>query len=130
MIKSFLTCFVLIFLFACTSPAKHEVKGVSKQDTVSKDTSQKMLDKTQVKRLGIYTLQGDSLVVPAFEIEVALSPKARERIVNRNETIIIDVFLEGVPKDSSKVHLEEDGLFMSALQKKKFLTDKLQDLIT
>jgi hypothetical protein len=64
-----------------------------------------------VKKLGFYTLQGDSVVVPPFEIEVALSSKAKERIVNSNETIVIDVFLEGIPKDSSKVHLEEDGSF-------------------
>lgn len=56
-------------------------------------------------------LEGDSVLVPPFEIEVALSSKAKDRIVNSNETIIINVFLEGTPKNPSRVHLEEDGSF-------------------
>jgi len=111
MTKFFLTVFFLTFLFSCAAPGTHKVKDTSEQGTPNKDTPIKKSYTTTVKKLGFYTLEGDSVLVPSFEIEIALSPKAKTRIVDSNETIIIGVFLEGTPKDSSKVELEEDGSF-------------------
>jgi hypothetical protein len=119
MTKFFLTVFILTFLFSCKSPDTPNVKSASSEDTANKDTSIKRSDTTPVKKLGFYILEGDSLVVPPFEIEVKLSPKAKERIVNSNETIIIDVFLEGTPKNPSKAHLEEDGSFFVGTAKRE-----------
>ncbi|MGN6163021.1 MAG: hypothetical protein ACTHOF_00635 [Flavisolibacter sp.] len=111
MIKSFSTVFILTFLLSCSSSDRPKIKSASRQDTANKDTFLKQLDTTPVKKLGFYMLEGDSVLVPPFEIEVALSSKAKDRIVNSNETIIINVFLEGTPKNPSRVHLEEDGSF-------------------
>jgi hypothetical protein len=118
MTKLFLTGFILTFLFSCASSDSPKLKSASKPDTANKGTSLKKPD-TPVKKLGFYTLEGDSILVPPFEIEVALSPKAKDRIVNSNETIVIDVFLEGTPKDPSKVHLEEDDSFYVGAAKRE-----------
>jgi hypothetical protein len=96
-----------------------QTKNASSQDILTKKTSLEKPDKASLKRIGFYTLNGDSVVVPPFEIEIALSPKAKERIVNSNETIIVDISLEGIPKDSSNAHFEEDGSFYVGSFKKE-----------
>ena len=108
------TFIIWTFLLGCndhSNEMKNASNSASKQDTAKRDLFLKKPDTIAVKKLGFYTVQGDSLLVPPFEIEISLSSKAKERIVNSKETIIIDVFLEGTPKNSSKVHLEEDGSF-------------------
>lgn len=119
MTKSFLPIFLLTFLFSCKSPDPTKVENASNQDSTNKDTPLKKPDTLSLKKLGFYTLQGDSVVVPSFEIEISLSPKAKERIVNSNETIIIAIFLEGTPKDPSKAHFEEDGSFFVGTAKRE-----------
>jgi hypothetical protein len=121
MAKNFLAVFILMVLFSCNSHDALKVKNASKQNTANKTISLEKRDTTPIKKLGFYTLQGDSLFVPPFEIEVVLSPKAKNRIVNSHETIIVAVFLEGKPKDPSKVHLEEDGSFYVGSAKKEII---------
>ena len=111
MIKCLLTVSILTVLYSCNSNNTTQTKNASSQDTLTKKISAEEQDAALLKKIGFYTLDGDSLVVPPFEIEISLSPKAKERIVDSNETIIVDISLEGTPKDSSKVHLEEDGSF-------------------
>ena len=94
----------LMLIVACNSK-KQEKKG----DTKTKDSSVVKTDSSN--REDIYTIAGDSVVIPPFEIEISLSPKASQKITSAKETIIVDVFLTGNPKDSSKVQLEEDGSY-------------------
>jgi hypothetical protein len=119
MTKFIWTGFPLAILFSCSSPDTPKIKSASKQQSANNNTILKKIDTTPIKKLGFYTQQGDSVLVPPFEIEVALSPKAKERIINSNETIVIDVFLEGTPKNPSKAHLEEDGSFYVGAAKRE-----------
>jgi hypothetical protein len=119
MTKSVLIVSLFTFLFSCKSPDIPKIKTPARQDAISKAITLKKSDTTAVKKLGFYMLQGDSVLVPPFEIEISLSSKAKERIINTNETIIIDVFLEGTPKNPSKVHLEEDGSFFVGSAKRE-----------
>ncbi len=111
MIKCLLTILILTVLFSCNSNNTTLTRDASNQDTLTKKISAEKPDTALFKKLGFYILDGDSILVPPFEIEISLSPKAKERIVDSNETIIVDISLEGTPKDSSKVRLEEDGSF-------------------
>jgi hypothetical protein len=43
---------------------------------------------------------GDSVIIPPFEIEVVLSPKAKAKIEEDNETIIVMAYFSGEPIDS------------------------------
>jgi hypothetical protein len=121
MTKFCLTVSLLTFLLSCKSPDTSNAENTTKQDTIKREISSKNSDTTSIKKLGFYTLEGDSVVVPPFEIEVLLSPKAKNRIVNSNETIIIDIFLEGTPKDPKKAHLEEDGSFYVGAAKREIV---------
>ncbi len=118
MIKTLMTVSVATLFFSCTSHNGSTVKSVAGQDT-DKNIAIKPTDTTSIKQQSIYTFSGDSVVIPPFEIEISLSPKAKERIVNSKETIIVDILLQGTPKDSSKVHSEEDGSFYVASAKRE-----------
>ena len=59
-------------------------------------------------------MQGDSLLIEPFEIEVVLSSKAKDRIVNDKETIIVNVTFDGTPKQTPRLKLEEDRSFFVA----------------
>ncbi len=109
--KYSLTVFILIIIFSCKSNDNQQTKNTSGQDSSAKNISIKRSDTASLKKLGFYTLDGDSVVVPPFEIEFALSPKAKKRIVSGKETIIVFVSLRGTPKDSSNTDFEEDGSF-------------------
>lgn len=119
--KFCLTVSILCILSSCKSPDPPKVKNVSTQHTTKREVPVKSSDTTSIKKLGFYTLKGHSVVVPPFEIEVSLSPKAKNRIVDSNETIVIHVFLEGIPKDPTKAHLEEDGSFYVGAAKKEIV---------
>jgi hypothetical protein len=111
MIKALLIVSSLIVLYSCKSKEAPHVKTASNQDTSVLNTTLAKPETVPSTKLGYYTLEGDSVVVPPFEIEISLSKKAEERIIGSNETIIVDVLLEGTPKDSSAVQLEEKGSF-------------------
>jgi hypothetical protein len=102
---AFLASCILLF-FSCGN------KNNKQQDLV-KDTT--VTDHTIVAdslpSLGYFKLDGDSLVIPSFEIEISLSPKARDRMVSKNETIIVNATFTGEPKDRAGVEQSEDGQF-------------------
>jgi len=95
----------LAILVSCNAP---ENKG---KDSVSADTLTKAQAALAEKKEGIYIVEGDSLRVPAFDVQIELSEKAKQRIVGKGESIVVDVFLEGNPKPGSRAKLEEDGSF-------------------
>ncbi len=109
------------FVVSCKSPDTLKVKSALPEGTLKGDTSLNKFNKDRSSKLGFYELDGDSVVVPPFEIEVLLSQKAKDRIVNNHETIVIDAFLEGTPKDPKKAHLEEDGSFYVGTAKREIV---------
>ena len=111
MIRSILTVYLTALLFSCNNPGKNETKQPPVQDTTNKAVTAQEPVRFTAPKIELYMLDGDSVLVPPFEIEVPLSPKAKERIVSKNETIIIAIFLEGKPKDPATAHFEEDGSF-------------------
>ncbi|MFT3935943.1 MAG: hypothetical protein QM726_20100 [Chitinophagaceae bacterium] len=58
---------------------------------------------------------GDSVSIPALSIAVALSQKATERLLQDKESIVIDAWFSGHPKDTaSKEYKESGGIFLKA----------------
>ncbi len=110
---------LIIFFLSCNSREDKKTSNTTKEDSLNIVTPPEHNDPVLPNKLGIYTIDRDSLVVPPFEIEILLSNKAQERIVSKDETIIVDVFLAGTPKDPSKVELEDDGTFFVGFSKKE-----------
>lgn len=68
---------------------------------------------------GLYETAGDSLVIPAFEIEVRMSDKAAAAMKKKKETVIVAAYFSGEPKNIRDS--EEDGS-MSILRSEVELT--------
>ncbi len=64
-----------------------------------------------------FKIEGDSIGVLPFEITITLSPKAKNRIIKSNETIIVNASLTGLPKDKRLV--SDDGEFYVASSEKE-----------
>lgn len=109
MIKYFLSFLILIIFFSCKEKKHWERRDALSEKVAVKDTSLKIQDTATVSKLGIYSLVNDSVLVPPFEVQISLSPKAKDRMVNGNEKIIVVAFLRGVVKESSKKNNEKDS---------------------
>jgi len=113
--KYILTLIILTFLFSCSSNRNPHIKNVFAEDKAVDDSS------TALNKLSSYKFEGDSVLILPFEINISLSAKAKERIVNENETIIVHTFLTGIPKDEHKVKFEEDGSFYVCSAKREII---------
>jgi hypothetical protein len=74
-------------LWACTSNAKKEQQTPT--DTLAMDTQ---------PSAKVPVVLGDSVLLPAFTVEVLLSPKAEELLQKSKETVIVMAYLSGEPK--------------------------------
>lgn len=87
MIKNALTLLFLCLFVACSS----------------KDKGQKATDNQHVTQTQpvepYYTIVGDSLVIPPFEIEVKLSEKAARKLKKDMETVIVAAYFSSIPID-------------------------------
>lgn len=54
----------------------------------------------------------DSVSVPTFTIDISLSPAARKKLNEAQETIIVDVAFVGRPKDPNDPNMTEDGQYI------------------
>jgi len=56
----------------------------------------------------LYTVEGDSMVIPTFEIEIRTSAKAGRTLRTKKETVIVSAFFSGDPIDDKD--RDDDGL--------------------
>ena len=81
----FYTCFFIMLnltgIISCSNTGKPTDRKIE-NDILSRND------------LGYLQLDGDSILIPDFEIEVSLSPKAE------NETVIVSAMFSGTPKDT------------------------------
>lgn len=89
--KFYVYFFILIYLagtVSCTNmwkPTNHKIE----------------IDSLSRNDLGYLQLDGDSVLIPDFEIEVSLSPNAEKKLKEDNETVIVSAMFSGVPKDTT-----------------------------
>jgi hypothetical protein len=62
-----------------------------------------------------FVVDKDSMLIPSFAIEVNLSAKASEKLLKDKETIVVDAWFTGSPKDtSSKEYADIGHLFIQS----------------
>jgi hypothetical protein len=94
-----------IVLLSCTTKQR-ENNQVAKRDLIQNQaaiTNQLTNDSL---------VDSDSILIPSFEVEIILSEKAKERMLNPEESIIVFVEFFGEPKDSINEGLNEEGQLM------------------
>lgn len=111
---------VLTFVLSCTS-IDGQVKSELPNDTLSVLT--KLNDNDTISTANYFKFDKDSITVLPFEITITLSPKAKDKIINSKETIIINVSLTGLPKD--KKLISNDGDFYVASAEKEIIYGQL-----
>ena len=97
-------------LASCNSAGNSTDEHSAPADS-SKTTAVQTPSAPAAQKLGIFTVEGDSLLVPPFGIEISLSPAAEQKIVGGKETIVVSVMLDGTPTDPANASIAEDGTF-------------------
>jgi preprotein translocase subunit SecG len=121
MTKLLTTIFLITaFLLSCTTNDR-QVKSELPEDTSS--VIPKLKDKDAISTVGYFKIDKDSITVLPFEISITLSPKAKDKIIDSKETIIVNVSLTGSPKD--KKLIAEDGEFYVASSEKEITYGQL-----
>ena len=85
------TFFFLMTLFVLSCSTKTEKK--EEQEDAKKPEESKLLEGFKVS--------GDSIAIPSFRITIELSAKAEKKLAKDKETIIVQAYLSGTPKDSA-----------------------------
>lgn len=102
----------VIFLSACGNDSDKKASD-NQLDATGTADSIKSANKTSgsISDFGYFKLDGDSLIIPSFEIEVNLSPKAKAKakLLKDKETIIVSASFMGVPKDTASAAFLESG---------------------
>ena len=101
------------FLLSCSNSDRQ------KETHLNKDTTSVTIIKPApaISDTSYFKFDKDSVTVLPFEIEVILNPKAKKKIIDSKETIMIDVSLTGIPKDTTLN--SEDGQFYVASSEKE-----------
>lgn len=101
---------IVISLSACSGGG--DKKATEKErpatGTVGIDKDAKENGKSN-SEFGYFKTYGDSLIIPSFEIEVHLSPKAKAKLSKDNETIIVSASFLGVPTDTTSAAFLQSG---------------------
>ncbi len=89
--KTLIYTLLAVCLIVSCSP-----KGENKEVSADSNPS----DNSKTDLVEGFILDGDSILLPSFEIQIELSKKAAKKISKDNETIIVQAYLSGTPKDS------------------------------
>lgn len=112
-----MTKFLASILFCSAIFLACSNNGKQKETHLNKDTASAAKENDTIANISYLKFDKDSVTVLPFEIEVSLIPKAKERIINGKETMIINVTLTGTPKDTTL--FAEDGQFYIATIEKE-----------
>ncbi len=100
----------VVYLLICISCNNHpdQTSDSTQNDSLaSADTT--IIQNSKTLQTNTLIFDKDSIRILPFEIDVALSSKAIDKITKSKETIIVSASLRGTPKDTTKY--SKDGLF-------------------
>ena len=101
------------FFMSCSNGDRQETT-VEVKDTISMVIAK---SNDTIPHISYLRFDKDSVTVLPFEIEVNLNLKAKEKIIDSKETIVVNVSLTGTPKDTSLY--SDDGQFYVASAEKE-----------
>jgi len=111
MIRYMAAVFLMAVFFSCAS--KEGKNSGTMADSTGNGTG---LKKDSLSGgTGYLIMEKDSMLIPAFTIELDLSQKANEKLNSSKETIIVSAWFSGVPKDTtSKEYAESGEMFLAS----------------
>jgi hypothetical protein len=100
-----ITGIIVLTLFSCASKKNNQNGGLT--PVTSNSSTRK--DSADADNSEGFRYTGDSIEIPAFEIEINLSNKADQKLKAGKETIIVKAFFSGIPKDTTLKEYKDDG---------------------
>lgn len=119
MLKLSIICSCTAFLISCGSN-----EGTKNAEGASDTTKKVNITDTTLAGPGYFIIDGDSLVIPSFEVEIALSPKANKQLKAKKETIIVAAYFSGQPKDTTTEEYKHSGEMGLANSEKELKGDE------
>lgn len=101
------TVVYLLICISCNNHPDHTSGSTQNDSLASADTT--IIQNSKTLQTNTLIFDKDSIRILPFEIDVALSSKAIDKITKSKETIIVSASLRGTPKDTTKY--SKDGLF-------------------
>lgn len=109
MIKFLNTFLLFIFLLSCTSHDAKKNNNAQGKDTLINNGVVKPGTTSLNNTVSYYKFEGDSVIIPSFEINVSLSAKAKQKLKKDKETIIVIAYFSGQPKDTTTEEYLKSG---------------------
>jgi len=102
------TAFILfsLILISCGNKKASEVKE-SPRTEADDDSGSSAVDTTTLRNS--FSENGDSVMIPEFEIEITLSSEAEQKLKESRESIIVQAYISGIPKKGADVQVTEMG---------------------
>ncbi len=109
--KIFITISTLTILLGCSRQTKDKKWEGSNDKTVSTNEQTKSGETIDaiINEVNTFIVDGDSVIIPAFQIKVSLSDKAEKELKKDNESIIVQAFFYGTPVDTTNTDYIEWG---------------------
>jgi hypothetical protein len=105
--------FMAVLSFSMLGTSCGERKSSESSETISEEESQDLpddgYDADDSELLNTFTQNGDSITIPEFEIEVDVTDDAEVALEGSDESIIVQAYITGIPKDNANVELTEMG---------------------
>jgi hypothetical protein len=105
MIRYLKLIIVSVLFFSCVSHEQKPDSAAAGSDTINNSKAHS----STADNTNYFKIDGDSLVIPSFDIEVSLSEKANEKLTNDKETVIVAAWFSGQPKDTTSKEYAESG---------------------
>jgi len=103
--KLLLNIFIISLLTSCShadngsSNGKNEINKDSLSVVETEINNKKELSEEPMKDQFVFV--GDSVILPEFEIELKLSENAEKKLKTDKESIIVQAYFSGIPKDTT-----------------------------
>lgn len=103
--KLLLNIFIISLLTSCfnadkgSSNGKNEINKNSLSEVETELNNKKELSEKPMKDQFVFV--GDSVILPEFEIELKLSENAEKKLKTDKESIIVQAYFSGIPKDTT-----------------------------
>ena len=101
----------IITLLMMSASSCGERKSSAPEESIAEDEPADLPDDDDFSSglLNEFTEVGDSITIPEFEIEVDLTDEAEAVLDRSDESIIVQAYITGVPKENVGIELTEMG---------------------
>lgn len=127
---------IIIFFNSCSSSSINADDKLAEKSSIINNKSNDSVVTKPIPMNDKFTFIGDSVLIPTFEIEVQLNDKAEKKLKTDKETIIVQAYFDGIPKDTTqeefiewgKTHIGSHGIELSNSRVARFQNVKISKI--